>query len=322
MKPYVHLSAGERMQIYQWSRDRVSQAEIARRLGRDKATISRELRRNAVAAGYLPDLAQRRYAGRRQRCRPRLRLAQRDLRRSVILLLQEGWSPEQIAGRLRREQGGTVVNHETIYRFVYDSPLGRQEKLYEYLRRGQKKRRRRQGRRVHTGPIAHRTFIDARPSAANERSEIGHWESDSLLFGREQAVNVLVDRRSRFTVLTRLAGKTARDTRHVLVERLDRLPHRSLTADNGGENADHGPISQQLAIPFFFCHPYHSWEKGTVENTNGLIRRYLPRDTDLRRVAHHDLEAIAADLNHRPRKCLGFLTPAEVLFGHSVALRS
>jgi IS30 family transposase len=322
MKAYVHLSASERLQIYQLSQDGLPQAEIARRLGRDKATISRELRRNAVPAGYLPDLAQRRYAGRRQRCRPRARLAQRDLRRTVIRLLQQGWSPEQIAGRLRREQGGTVVNHETIYRFVYESPLGRQEKLYEYLRRGQKKRRRRQGRRVHTGPIAHRTFIDARPSAANERTEIGHWESDSLLFGREQAVNVLVDRLSRFTVLTRLAGKTARDTYQVLVARLDPLPHRSLTADNGAENADHGRISQKLAIPFFFCHPYHSWEKGTVENTNGLIRRYLPRDTDLRRVAHDDLEAIAADLNHRPRKCLGFLTPAEVLFGYSVALRS
>jgi IS30 family transposase len=321
MKPYVHLSASERLQVYQFFRDGLSRAEIARRLGRDKATISRELRRNAVPAGYLPDLAQRRYRARRQRCRPRARMADRDLRRTVILLLQQGWSPEQISGRLRMQPAGTRINHETIYRFVYDSPLGRQEKLYEYLRRGQKKRRRRQGRRVHTGPIAHRTFIDARPSAANERTEIGHWESDSLLFGREEAVNVLVDRLSRFTVLTRLAGKTAQDTCQVLVERLRPLPRRSLTSDNGSENADHRHVSHQLAIPFFFCHPYHSWEKGTVENTNGLIRRYLPRDTELSRVARDDLEAIASDLNHRPRKCLGFLTPAEVLFGHSVALR-
>src|SRR3972149_3334419 len=153
MKAYVHLSAKERMQIYQLSEDGHPQAEIARRLGRDKATVSRELGRNAVSAGYLPDLAQRRYAGRRQRCRPRLRLARRDLRRTVLLLLPQGWSPEQIAGRLRREQGATVVNHETIYRFVYDSPLGRQEKLYEYLRRGQKKRRRRQGRRGAPRPL-------------------------------------------------------------------------------------------------------------------------------------------------------------------------
>lgn len=321
MSPYVHLSADERLQVYQFFRDGLSQAEIGRRLGRHRATISRELRRNAVSAGYLPDLAQRRYRARRQRCRPRARMADRHLRRTIILLLQQGWSPEQISGRLRMHQDGTRINHETIYRFVYESPLGRQEKLYQYLRRGKKKRSRRQGRRVHTGPIANRRFIDARPLAANERTEIGHWETDSLLFSREQALNVLVERVSRFTVLTRLAGKSARDTGQVLVERLRPLPRRSLTSDNGSENADHCHVSRQLAIPFFFCHPYHSWEKGTVENTNGLVRRYLPRDTELNRVAPEELDAIAGELNHRPRKCLAFLTPAEVLFGHSVALR-
>ena len=286
MSPYVHLSIDERLQIYQFSQDGLSQGEIARRLVRDKATISRELRRNAVSAGYLPDLAQRRYCARRQRCRPRLRMADRGLRRTVILRLEQGWSPEQISGRLRIEQGGTVINHETIYRFVYESPLGRQEKLYQYLRRGKKKRSRRMGRRVHTGAIANRRFIDDRPLAANERSEMGHWETDSLLFSHEEALNVLVERLSRFIVLTQLAGESARDTDQVLVERLRPLPCRSATADNGSENADHAFVSQQLAIPFFFCHPYHAWEKGTVENTNGLIRRYLPRQTDLSRASH------------------------------------
>lgn len=320
MKTYVHLSSDERLRIYQLSQEGLSQGEIARRLGRDKATISRELRRNEAPAGYLPDLAQRRYQARRQRCRPRPRLAERTLRRSVILLLQQGWSPEQISGRLRLEHGGTVVNHETIYRFVYDSALGRQEKLYQYLRRGQKKRRRRHGRQVRVGPIAHRTFIEARPLAASQRTQTGHWETDSLLFSEEQALNVLVDRLSRFTVLTRLEGKTARDTSQVLVERLSGLPCRSLTSDNGSENADHASVSEQLHIPFFFCHPYHSWEKGTVENTNGLIRRYLPRQTDLSRIPQEDLDAIAAELNQRPRKCLGFRMPSEVLFQHPVAL--
>jgi len=328
MSPYVHLSIDERLQIYQFSQDGLSQGEIARRLVRDKATISRELRRHAVSAGYLPDLAQRRYCARRQRCRPRWRMADRGLRRTVILRLEQGCSPEQISGRLRIEQGGTVINHETIYRFVYESPLGRQEKLYQYLRRGKKKRSRRMGRRVHTGAIANRRFIHDRPLAANERSEMGHWETDSLLFSHEEALNVLVERLSRFIVLTQLAGKSARDTGQVLVERLRPLPCRSVTADNGSENADHAIVSQQLAIPFFFCHPYHSWEKGTVENTNGLIRRYLPRQTDLSRVSHtvpvscreEDLDAIAAELNQRPRKCLGFRMPAEVLFGQAVAL--
>jgi IS30 family transposase len=320
MRPYVHLSPDERLRIYQLSRDGLSQADIARRLGRDKGTISRELRRNEVPAGYLPDLAQRRYQARRQRCRPRPRLSNRALRRSVIVFLQQGWSPEAIAGRLRLEHGRTVVNHETIYRFVYDSPIGRQEKLYQYLRRGQKKRRRRQGRRVRTHPIAQRTFIEARPLAASLRTETGHWETDSLLFPEDQALNVLVDRLSRFTILTRLEGKTARDTSKVLIERLSALPRRSLTADNGSENAEHTTVSEQLGIPFFFCHPYHSWEKGSVENTNGLIRRYLPRDTDLSRIEPEDIDAIANELNQRPRKCLGFRLPSEVLFGYSVAL--
>jgi len=318
MRPYIHLSADERMQIYQLSEPGLSQGEMARRLGRDKATISRELRRNEAPAGYLPDLAQRRYQARRQRCRRRPRLADRDLRRTVILLLQQGWSPEQISGRLRLEHDETVVNHETIYRFVYDSALGRQEKLYQYLRRGQKKRRRRQGRQVRASPIAQRTFIEARPVI--QRTQAGHWETDSLLFPAEQALNVLVDRLSRFAVLTRLEGKTARDTCRVLVQRLSALPRRSLTADNGSENADHASISDQLHIPFFFCHPYHSWEKGTVENTHGLVRRYLPRQTDLSRVFQDDLDAIADELNQRPRKCLGFRTPSEVLFQYSVAL--
>jgi IS30 family transposase len=308
------------MRIYDWQREGLPQAEMARRLGRDRATVSRELRRNAIPTGYLPDLAQRRYGARRQRCRRRPRLADRRLRQTIILLLERGLSPEQISGRLRAEQGATVINHETIYRFIYESPLGRQEKLYQYLRRGKKKRTRRQGRRSHVRPIAQRLFIDARPPAASERREIGHWESDSLLFGHEQALNVLVERLSRFTVVTRLRSKTALDTWQVLVARLAQLPHSSVTADNGSENADHARVSQALSIPFYFCHPYHSWEKGTVENTNGLIRRYLPRDTDLNRIGQDELDAIAAELNHRPRKRLGFRTPYEVLFGLSVAL--
>src|SRR3990170_1495457 len=320
MEPYVHLSADERMLIYQWQREGLPQAEIARRLGRHRATVSRELRRNAIPAGYLPDVAQRCYQARRQRCRRRPRLLDRRLQRNVLLLLEQGLSPEQISGRLRVEQGGCVINHETIYRFVYESPLGRQGKLYQYLRRGKKKRTRRQGRRSHVSPIAQRLFIDARPLAAAQRMEIGHWESDSLLFGHDQALNVLVERLSRFTVVTRLRSKTAQDTCQVLLARLAQLPHSSVTADNGSENADHMIVSQALSIPFYFCHPYHSWEKGTVENTNGLLRRYVPRDTDLNRVDQGDLEAIAAELNLRPRKCLGFLTPHEVLFGVSVAL--
>jgi IS30 family transposase len=320
MAAYVHLTADERLQIFAWHREHLPQAEIARRLARSPGTISRELRRNRVAAGYLPHRAQQCYHARRRRCRRRARFDDRRLRRLVLDLLQRGFSPEQIAGRLRAEQGATVVNPETIYRFVYESPLGRQEQLYQYLRRGKKRRTRRQGRRTHSQPIAGRLFIDARPSAAAERTEIGHWESDSLCFTEEQVLNVLVERSSRYALVTRLRNKTAQQTCATLITRLAGLPHLSVTGDNGGENADHRTVSYQLSIPFFFCHPYHSWEKGTVENTNGLLRCYLPRATDLNRLDPQDLEAIAAELNHRPRKCLGFRTPYEVLFNTFVAL--
>ena len=158
-------------------------------------------------------------------------------------------------------------------------------------------------------PISERLFIDARPPAANQLTEIGHWESDSLLLGHDQALNVLVERFSRLTIVTRLRGKTAQDTHRILIDRLPRVPYASVTADNGSQNADHALISEALSIPFFFCHPYHSWEIGTVENTNGLICCCLPTDTNLKHVAQHDLGAIAAELNRRPPKRLGFRTP-------------
>jgi len=320
MAAYVHLTPDERLQIFAWRREGVSQAEMARRLGRSPATLSRELRRNATGRDYVPHLAQGRYQARRHRCRRRARFEDRRLRRLVLGLLQRGLSPEQIAGRLRAEQGTARVCPETIYRFVYESSLGRQEQLSQYLRRGKKRRTRRQGRHSQHNPIAGRLFIDARPPAVAARTEIGHWESDSLHFAQEQVVNVLVERASRYTLLSRLHNQTAQETCTTLVKRLAAMPHLSVTGDNGSENAEHGSLSQQLSIPFYFCHPYHSWEKGTVENTNGLIRRYLPRQTDLHTVDQRDLDAIAHELNCRPRKCLGFRTPFEVLFNTFVAL--
>ncbi|MGH8103353.1 MAG: IS30 family transposase [bacterium] len=234
--------------------------------------------------------------------------------------LQEGWSPEQIAGRLRLEAGRRVVGPETLYRFVYESPVGRQLGLSEFLRRGKKHRTRRQGRKAHTHPIAGRRFIDQRPPQAHQRLRTGDWETDSLLFAHQQAANVLTERLSRFLVLTKLQNRSADETARVLQERLEGLPVASLTADNGPEHARHEAISRALRAPFFFCHPYASWEKGTVENTNGLIRRYLPRKTDLGSVTQQDLEGIADELNHRPRKCLGFRTPREVLLQSGGAL--
>ena len=178
------------------------------------------------------------------------------------------------------------------------------EKLWEYLRRAKKRRSHRPGRRSQQSPIPNRVFIEQRPVEAQERREVGHWESDSLLFPYGQALNVLVDRCNRFTLVTKLEGRTAEATSTVLTQRLADQPARSLTADNGSENYHHQRVSHVLDIAFFFCHPYHSWEKGTVEpvladrsgNMNGLIRRYLPRRTDLRPITQEELDQIAHEL--------------------------
>ncbi|MGA2820767.1 MAG: IS30 family transposase [Anaerolineales bacterium] len=322
MSKYTHLTTDERLSICQGIQEGRSLADMARGLGRSKSTLSRELRRNGTGLGYLPDLAQRRYRQRRQACRPRPKLGERALRRYVILSLERGWSPEVIAGRLSRDHGPARVSHETIYRFIYLSPLGRQEKLWEYLRRGKKRRSHPHGRQAQKTPIPNRVFIDQRPSEAQERSQPGHWETDSLLYPRGQALNVLVDRMSRYALVTKLEDKTAEATARALCQRLASWPARTITADNGSEHANHALVSQQLGVSFYFCHAYHSWEKGTVEQTNGLLRRYLPRHTDLRRLSQEELDQIADELNQRPRKCLQFSTPKEVLFPHAVALRN
>lgn len=296
--------------------------ECARRLGRNKSTLSRELKRNTTRVGYLPDYARNRYEERRKKCKPKARMDNRMLQKTVLLFLEKGWSPEIIVGRLRKKYGKTVVNHETLYKFIYDSELGKEHKLYEYLPRGKRKRTKRCGRKTQKGAVKNRIFIEMRQKEANERTEIGHWETDSVLFGHRHSINTSADRMSRFTILTKLESKTAEATAAVLCTRLSDLPVRSITADNGAENALHEKVSIALNAPFFFCHPYHSWEKGTVENRNGIVRRYLPHDTNLNDVSQSELDDIAWEINNRPMKCLNFSTPYEVLLTNNVALRN
>lgn len=176
------------------------------------------------------------------------------------------------------------------------------------------------GRKARKCAVKNRVFIEMRQKEANERSEIGHWETDSVLFGHRQALNTSADRMSRFVMLTKLSSRESTATTDALTKRLSILPVRSITADSGPENAEHEKVSSALSAPFFFCHPYHSWEKGTVENRNGVLRRYLPRKTNLDEISQSDLDDIAFEINNRPMKCLNFLTPYEVLSANSVAL--
>lgn len=290
--------------------------ECGRQLGCHVSTVSRELSRNVadVAGGpvYLPDHAILCTRGRRQKCHPHIKMDNPSFRRSIIIEIQKGRSPEIIAGRLKREHGRAIISHETLYGFVYDSDIGKRDNLHEYLPRGKKRRSRRKGRKAQRSRLEGRVFIEARSKEANDRSEMGHWETDSVLCKYRDAVNVLAERMSRKVIITKLDAKDARATTSAITTRLAEETVASITADNGPENAEHERIASALKTLFFFCHPYHSWEKGTVENRNGVIRRYLPRSTDLSQWSQVELDEIADDINNTPMKCLDFQTPNEV----------
>ena len=290
--------------------------ECGRQLGCDASTVSRELRRNTAEVGggsvYLPDHAILCTKGRRAKCHPHIKMDDPAFRRIIVLEIQKGRSPEIIAGRLKRENGHSVISHETLYDFVYDSDIGKRDNLYEYLPRGKKRRSKRKGRKAQISRLEGRVFIEARSIAANDRSEAGHWETDSVLCKYRDAVNVLAERMSRKVIITKLDAKDADATTTAITSRLEHERVESITADNGPENAGHKKISKQLSADFFFCHPYHSWEKGTVENRNGVIRRYLPRKTDLSKWTQGELDEIAGDINNTPMKCLDFQTPNEI----------
>lgn len=290
--------------------------ECARRLGVNVSTVSREISSKSadVAGGsaYLPDHAILITKGRRSKCHPHIKMNDPIFRKEIVIEIQKGRSPEIIAGRLKREHGHTVISPETLYAFIYASEIGKHDKLYEYLPRGKKKRTKKYGRRSHKQRLEGRVFIEARSREANNRSEVGHWETDSMLCKYRDGVNVLAERMSRKVVITRLDAKDAAATTSAITSRLSGEMVTSITADNGPENAEHKKIASTLSAEFFFCHPYHSWEKGTVENRNGVIRRYLPRTTDLRTWSQDELDEIAEDINNTPMKCLDFQTPNEV----------
>jgi IS30 family transposase len=290
--------------------------ECARRLAVNVSTVSRELGGKAadVAGGsvYLPDHAILITKGRRKKCHPHVKLNDPVFRKRIIIEIQKGRSPEIIAGRLKREHGHVVIGVETLYKFIYESEIGKRDKLYQYLPRGKKKRTKKYGRKSHKHRLEGRVFIEARSTEANERSEVGHWETDSVLCKYRDAINVLAERMSRKVIITKLPAKDSPATTEAITARLKGAVVASITGGNGPENAEHEKIAKQLSAKFYFCHPYHSWEKGTVENRNGVIRRYLPRSTDLRTWTQGELDEVAEDINNTPMKCLGFQTPNEV----------
>jgi transposase, IS30 family len=314
-RSYDQLSLDNRCEIARLFANGSSVRQIAAALDRSASTISRELKRNkGVQVGYKPSYAQQQTRARRWKG-SRL---ERDesLRAAVMEGFARGWSPEQIAGRLKRERGGQAISYESIYRFIY-AQIAR-TKDYRWRRclpRGKSKRGCR-GRKGGGSPnfIEGRVPVAKRPAEVSTRSTCGHWEADLMMFSKYgQAVLTVHERKSRLLLAIRLTSKAARGVARHLVNLFGSLPQplrRTVTFDNGTEFARHLAL-RSLAIDTFFCDPYAPWQKGGIENAIGRMRRFIPRKTDLATLSNRRFLKLVAAYNNTPRKCLDFMTPAE-----------
>lgn len=330
-RSFVQLSLDERRIIARMHEKKISQAEIARTLRRDRSTICCELRRNfwhdrelPIAEGYWHVTAHQMAEGRRRRYRKLLR--DPLLCSAVIDRLKEGWSPEQISGRLRVDGGSSArLSHETIYQYVY-SAEGQSQQLGRHLPARRRKRRPRYARKPRSLVFPIECAIRNRPESVNSRSEFGHWEADLMIFRKEHgAANVatVVERKSRYTVLFRNNDRRSKPIMNQLIGHLGPLPvaaRQSLTFDRGLEFASWRELETGMGTSSWFCDPQAPWQKGTVENTNKRVRRYLPPETVVLDVSNQDIRSLCERLNATPRKCLGFQTPTEVFSQHLLPL--
>jgi len=319
---YAHLSERERICIFH-CQDLVSPAELARRLSRHRATLRRELKRYRRSATwsyhpyYLLDHAHRFAREKRRRKRGMRWTRHLPLLRYVKEKLTSKWSPQQIAGRLPLDHPDDPqmrISHTSIYRWLR-SDRQRGGEHWKHLRQSHKKRRKRYGSGPRRSRIPDRVSIDQRPAQANRRAQIGHWESDTVL-GKHGRVATHVDRKSRYVLIGRLPDGRAIEFNAASIRCFRRMPakfRKTITADNGSEFVEHKKLGSRLGFKTFFAKPYSSWQRGTNENTNGLIRQYLPKRSDFANLTHQRVARIEKALNNRPRKCLGYRTPSEVL---------
>ena len=319
MSTYAQLTRAQRYQIKALLDTDVRQGKIAETIGVSSSTISRELKRNLGERGYRPKQAHEKALARRKK-KSKLRISA-ETWTLVEKELREDWSPEQVSGCLK--MNAIFVSHERIYQYVYaDKRAG--GSLWKHLRHP-KKYRKRAGGRDRRGKIPNRRSIEERPAIVEERIRLGDWEADLILGKNHQGVALtLTERKSRFTLLRTLSRKHADPITQAIIELLKWDVHlQTITFDNGKEFAGHQEVSSALNADCYFAHPYSSWERGTNENTNGLIRQYLPKSRNLKEVSMEEEIMIMDKLNLRPRKCLDFRTPYEVFFEHqSVALTS
>ena len=330
MEGYRRLSFGEREEISRGMAAVEGCRAVARRLGRSPSTVSREVRRSGLTrCTYRAAWAHRAArAARRTARRPRKLDVHRKLRKYVLSMLRARWSPEQIARRLERDhpfKWDWRVYHEAIYRYLYVLPRGElKRELVCALRQGHMQRRTRRKGQDGRGTIPDMLSIEERPAIVADRTVPGHWEGD-LLVGRRgaSALGTLVERTTRTTLLVPLTGRDPRTVRRAFARELKSLPRQlaqSLTYDQGKEMMQHRFLTQETQVQVYFAHPHSPWERGTNENTNGLIRQFFPKGTDFSKVSRAQIKHVQHLLNGRPRAVLDYRTPSEVFREIIVAL--
>lgn len=321
-RTYAHIDLDERRRIARCRTAKLSVEVIAEKLGRHRSTIFRELKRNQFnddeikdLTGYYCTIADQKSRERRSKQRKMIRFDQ--LRQSVVKHISDGWSPQQIAGRMRLERHPISVSHETIYQFVYSAD-GRKAQLWKYQPERRAKRRPRHARRRHGHRFPPELSILHRPDMVARRKQFGHWECDLIQFRQKfgkAKVTSMVERVCRFTVLLRNNDRQSRPVMDGVIRVLQPLPQiarRSITFDRGTEFTEWAYLQAGIGSQTWFCDPQSPEQKGTVENTNRRARRWLPRDLDPLTLSDRDLAFICNRLNNTPRKCLGYKTPVEV----------
>ncbi len=319
MSDYKQLTYEQRCQIEALKKSGMTQQQIANAVGARQPTISRELRRNTGQRGYRHKQAQRKAEERRHNATKAVKMTEPMIDRVEQKLAQK-WSPEQISGWLCMEHGETL-SHERLYQHIWeDKRAGGQ--LYTYLRRQGKKYQKRCNGKRSRGQIRNRVGIEERPGVVDEKSRVGDWEIDTVIGkGHSGALVTLVERVTQFTLVANVPNKSAEAVTAATIELLK--PYRSvlhtITADNGKEFAYHEQLTAELGAAVYFARPYHSWERGLNENTNGLLRQYWPKSTDFKKVTGKEVTGVVTQLNQRPRKTLGFKTPEVLMQNHMAA---
>jgi IS30 family transposase len=316
-KNYAQLNQKERDRIFLFKKKGMLNSDIAKKLGRNKSTIGRELKRNThqKLRQYLPDTAQRK-ADKRKILNRKISYTEKrpKLKRKIIQLLKVGWSPDLIAGRLNKKNE-VYLNQESIYQFIY-SLEGRKQNLRQHLRRSHRLRRKKNGRKHHQGArIPNRVDISKRSRIVEKRKQFGHWEGDNVVYNRHRrTLSTSVERKTRKVIISKPRNLTAKEKSRIIVSRFKFLPEqarRTMTYDNGKEAAAHEIITDKIGMKFYFAKTYSSWQRGANENRNGLVRFYLPHNTDLDKISYGQIKRVENLINNRPMKCLNYQTPNE-----------